>query len=192
MKKLYIFEKSIFSERLNFIGLTEDSNKFKVLERIINNNRKKNKRSYVEKQPHAIQVIVLAYIICQNKIALFTKREIKADKRFHNKTVTWVGGHLQSLDLEDEGKSTVMKSMLNCLQREISEEINLSLDIRPIYKGLTYDRTNSKSLQHMGVVFQIDLKDEKIMKSIDNKTFRELSGQENEIEFVEFKPEISL
>jgi predicted NUDIX family phosphoesterase/thymidylate kinase len=184
-EEILYFEKSLFVERLNFVGLSEDNNKFKVLERIINKNSKKDKRSYVETQTNAIQVIVLAYIICKNKIALFTKREIKADKRFHNKKIIWIGGHLQAFDIENEGKSTVMQSMLNCLQRELLEEISLSLDIRPVYKGLTYDQTNSKSLQHIGVVFQIDLKDEKIMNSINCKTFKELSGQEIEIEFID-------
>ncbi|MBU2628819.1 MAG: hypothetical protein KKE61_09385, partial [Proteobacteria bacterium] len=187
-EEILFFNKSLFAERLNFSGLTNDVNKFKVLERIIKTNSDKDKRSFVENQPHSIQIIVMAYIVCNKKIALFTKREITADKRFHNKRIAWIGGHLQSADIEENGEKTVLKSMLNCLQREIFEEISLSLDSRPVFKGLTYDRTNSKSLQHLGVVFQIDLKDEKIMNSINLKAYKELSGQEIEIEFVDLTP----
>ena len=104
-EEILYFDESLFTERLDFSGITKDYNKFKVLERIVKSNFGKARRSFVESQSSFIQVVVIAYVVCNDKVALFTKKENGIERRFHDKKMVWLGGHLQS-DLPPQNETT--------------------------------------------------------------------------------------
>jgi predicted NUDIX family phosphoesterase/thymidylate kinase len=182
---LVVIPKAKFLERLNIAGFIKEKNKYKTLERLLKVYSTTQRRSIVEEDTQKLQIVVCSVIKYKNRIALFEKNEIRGDKRLHKKNMIWLGGHLHRSDIESEDKFTLRKSLINCLNREIEEEIQISTNLNPIFKGLVYDKTHSKSLLHLGIVFQIELKDLDIFRSINLQTFFELSGQSN---FVEFFP----
>lgn len=186
-EEIIVFSKELINKRLNFHGFDNNRNKFKVLERLSNKKSIIMRRSDAESNSSVIQAVVISYITYKNQICLFTKHEKFGNKRLHNKKIIWLGGHLQKIDLENLNDCTLQKSITNCLAREIEEEIQISIDVKPKYTGLVYDKTNPKSLQHIGIVFSIDIKDEKVFNSLNGKTFIELSGQGLSLDFVPAK-----
>lgn len=185
-EQLLTISKKDFKEKLDLIGFNRERPKFATLERIIEKNKKIIRRKEAELSDSVIQIIVCSVFTYKNQIAIITKKEV-GDKRLHNKKMIWAGGHLQFNDFDEYPELTILKSMKNCLKRELEEEFEIDYDSepKPILKGLVYDNTHPKSLKHLGVVFQIDIKDEFMMRSLNNRYFKELSGQGNHIEFVE-------
>jgi len=141
--------KQLFNNRLDILGLDNNKNKFKTLERIIKNDKIINRRSMSENDVGQIQIVVIGILTYDDNIAVFTKKEISERNRFHNKNTVWIGGHLQNTDIDNDEDITVLKSMTNCLRREIEEEIHFQFDTTPTLQGLVYDKTHSKSLQHL-------------------------------------------
>jgi len=185
-EELLTIPKKEFNEKLDFIGFESERSKFQILERIIMKNKKIVRRKDAEISDELVQIIVCSVFTYKNQIAIITKKEI-GDKRLHNKKMIWAGGHLQFNDIDDYPELTLLKSMKNCLRRELEEEFEIDYDSEPtpLWKGIVFDNTHHKSLRHLGVVFQIDIKDEFMMRSLNNRTFKELSGQGNHIEFVD-------
>jgi len=188
-EKLILIPQSEFKKRLSIVGFNNERNQFKILERIINSHSEIQRRSIAENDTKKLQLIVCTVITFNNQIALFTKHEIRSDKRFHNKNMVWIGGHVHNSDIDDSSKVTLQKTVTNCLIREIEEEIQLPVNINPVFKGLVYDNTSSRSLQHLGIVFEIELRNINTYKAINLKTFTELSGQSITIEFVPLEKE---
>ena len=183
-EEIIVFPNKFFTSRLNFLGFERDRNKLKVLERILTNHAKVKRRSDAESDINFIQPVIITLLTYKNKICVFMKHEKIGNKRLHNKRMLWLGGHLQKVDIDELPVRTFQKSVTNCLMREIEEEIQISLEIKPKFEGLVYDKTHPKSLQHLGVVFSIELKDKKIFDSINGKTFVELSGQGITLNFI--------
>ncbi|NLT50787.1 MAG: hypothetical protein GXX85_07735 [Ignavibacteria bacterium] len=185
-EELITIPKEHFKDKLDNIGFEKDRNKFQTLERIIKKHQKIVRRKDAEEDIGLVQIIVCAILTYKNKIAIVTKNEI-GNRRLHNKKMIWAGGHLQFNDADEYPELTILKSMKNCLKRELQEEFEMDYDtdITSNWKGIVYDNTHPKSLLHLGVVFQIDIKDEFMMRTLDKKNFRELSGQGNYIEFVD-------
>jgi predicted NUDIX family phosphoesterase len=186
-EKLIVIPKKVFNKRLEIVGINIDRNQFKILERIIDTHSIVQRRSSAEEDQNNIQLVVCTVIKYNNTIAIFKKHEIKSDKRFHQKEMLWIGGHVHSTDKRKLDNWTLQKTITKCLKREIEEEIQLPVNTSPIFKGLVYDQTSSRSLQHLGIVFEINLKDINLYRSIDKKSFTELSGQSISVEFVTLK-----
>ena len=172
---LLVLPVQFFEDKKQLILKSIFSDKYLMYER----------RSIVENDYNKIQIVVCAYFEYDNKIAVFTKYETDTNQRFHEKKMIWVGGHLQNIDIENINESTPEKILANCLAREIYEELEMSLDITPVYKGVVYDKTNRKSYQHLGIVFKVKLKDDYQYKTLNNKRFTELSGQSINVQFVD-------
>lgn len=182
-ERLVLISKEDFKDRMQFVGFNQDRRIYEVLERVLKTKKYTKNRSDSEADNSSIQIVVVCVITYQNQIAIFKKIEVSSDKRLHEKQMVWIGGHLQSSDLENE-EHTVYKSMLNCLNRELNEEIEFALESNMKLKGLVYDNTHQRSTQHLGVIFSVELKNEFVYKSLADKVFKEMSGQATEISFV--------
>lgn len=173
-----------YKKRMNIIGFEKDKNKLKILERLLKRYAIAQRRSIAEEDEQKLQIVVCSVIRYEDKIALFTKYEVHSNNRFHGKDMIWLGGHLHESDLDNKEDITLKKSLSNCLIREIEEEIQISNIPNPIFKGIVYDMTHTKSLRHLGIVFQIELKDPDVFNSINLKKPTEPPGQSIRIEFV--------
>jgi len=189
-EQLITIPRDAYTDKINILGYSGDRSNLAALERVIKQNKIVKRRSEAEESQDVIQLVVCTVITYKNLIAIITKKEI-GDKRLHDKKTIWAGGHFQHDDADEYPELTVLKSMKNCLRRELAEEFELDYDSEPtpIWRGLVYDNTHHNSVKHLGVVFQVDIKDEIMMKSLNNRLFSELSGQGNFIEFVELKQE---
>lgn len=183
-EKLITIPLAEFNRKLDTQGFDGDRNKYTSLERVIENKKKILSRSVAEESSDHVQIVVCAMLRYEDSMAVFTKTEKSEKARLHKKRMIWIGGHLQSSDSDLAESETQMQSMKRCILREIEEELEQSIDRPLVFKGLVYDRTHSRSLQHLGVVFQIDIKSEQMMKSLNNRTIFERSGQGVHIEFV--------
>lgn len=183
-EKLVVLPKAKFLKSLNIAGFTKEKNKYQILQRLLKLYSTTQRRSIAEEDTQKLQIVVCSVIKYENQIAIFEKHEIHGDKRLHKKNMIWLGGHLHRSDIDNEDKSTLHKSLINCLNREIEEETQIPDNLNPIFKGLVYDKTHGKSLLHLGIVFQIELKNLNIFRSINFQTFHELSGQSHFVEFI--------
>lgn len=186
-EKIIVIPQEKYKKHLNIIGFEKGKNRFKILERLLNKYATAQRRSIVEEDKQKLQIVVCSIIRYEDKIALFTKHEIHSDKRFHGKNMIWLGGHLHESDIDNKENITLQKSVTNCLIREIEEEIQIAPKRKPVFKGVVYDKTHTKSLRHLGIVFQIELKDPNIFNSINLKTLTEPPGQSITIEFIPLK-----
>lgn len=181
---LAVIDRAQFDERLSINGFSSDKNEFRVLARLLTNNKTVMKRRRAEDATDMLQIVACAIIKYENQIAVFQKLERSQQNRLHEKRMIWVGGHLQAADFNERDGHTPLEAMKSCLKRELEEELEQTIERPMPLRGLVYDRTNPRSLQHLGVVFEIELNNEYTKKALDGRIIRELSGQGVEIKFV--------
>ena len=191
-EEIFLINKSDLKNLLNSSSkFSESKNDLNKIQNVFTNKSYTfMSRSKAEDDSSFLQIIVCSYITHRDSIMVFRKKEIDKNNRLHNKQVIWIGGHLQKKDLESNTK--IHDIFYKCLKREIHEEITLDLDdkFKPEYKGMVYDKSHTKSLLHLGIVYHIKLKDDFNISNLDNKTFKELSGQEIDIELIPLKSEL--
>jgi predicted NUDIX family phosphoesterase len=182
---------NILREKLDFVGFESNKELLKMLIKQILIHPQHLKRSIVESDQTKVQIVVCTIIKCGTNILLFKKKEISADQRFNDKHMIWIGGHLRKDDYIDMSPPNVEKAFKSCLRRELEEEINYCGNAELEFKGLVYDKTNFRSLQHLAVVYIMNIKDISVMQSLHKKTFRELAGQQLEAEFIDLSEQNS-
>ncbi len=188
-EELVLIPKESYDKRINLIGFSEERKHFKTLERIVKNEFSLIKRSIAENETEYIQLISCVILKHKNKIAVFTKIEDSEKKRLHNKQMIWVGGHLQCDDVDELKNLTLNQSLINCLKRELDEELQLEITKRPTYKGLVYSTTHPKSIIHLGIVYEYEINDDFLVKSLDQKTIIERTGKGSYVEFISLNQE---
>lgn len=108
-------------------------------------------RDSVEEDPTWKQVI--PYIVITKNNQVFTTLRLKqsAEKRLHGKLSIGVGGHINP---RDSVSSKSPYNIVNCAQRELSEEVNINPWTGTLYPiGIVNHDRNSVGSVHMGIVF---------------------------------------
>jgi predicted NUDIX family phosphoesterase/thymidylate kinase len=116
-------------------------------------------RNFVEKEEY-IQPIPIAVITNKSlsKILLVKKKSktLEKDSPEKNKVLLYVGGHIRNEDDNEWGFFNVVK---NTLERELEEELNLSLRLDQYIEipYIIYDPTKERSKKHVAICFIIKL-----------------------------------
>ena len=136
----------------NKISLKNGLNSIDVLKNIDVNF---GDRDIIENRNDVIQIICAGVIISNDGQILIVKKSSKAtgsNSPEKNKTLLYVGGHLDVSDISKDNFHTFMLGM----KREIQEETGLNILDKDINNPiLTYTPINEKSSRHLGVIFPI-------------------------------------
>jgi predicted NUDIX family phosphoesterase len=120
------------------------------------------KRSEAELRYDIIQLISV-YVVRHYQHFLTYKRTRRLPEgRLHDTYSCFFGGHLTASDLMPLFRFSDPEQALYLLDRELSEELRLDTEPRAmIFKGLLYDPRTDVSKQHVGIVFCVDLHDQR-------------------------------
>ena len=167
--------------RYDFVGFRADKNNLKIIENLLVNNSTINNRSKIEHDNSLIQVIVIGIVEYKDSLMTVVKYEANEESRFHEKRLLWVGGHYRN---QDYTENTNTKSFLNCLKREVNEELFINNYKEPDFVGIVYDNTNTRSTQHLGIIYKIEIEDENIFRELNGQTISENTKQKHYISFI--------
>lgn len=112
-------------------------------------------RDIVEDRIDVVQPVCAGVIITKNNKVLIINKNSKSTGKVSpekDKTLLYVGGHLDISDISNSNISTLKNGM----KREILEELGLeAIDIDINEPIVTYTPTSEKSSKHLGVIFPI-------------------------------------
>ena len=141
------------------ISLQDGVNSIEVLENV---EIKYGDRDLIENRNDVIQPICAGVVMTQDKQVLIVnknKNSTSEESPERNKTLLYVGGHL---DISDKVESN-LQTFISGLKREILEEIELMIKDDEIASPiLVYNNTPEKASKHLGIIFPVIIE-----KSID-------------------------
>jgi len=171
--KLHIMEKIGFIEKEK-ISLRDG---FNSIDRLKNVEIKYADRDLVEERNDVVQLICAGVIMTtDNQILIVNKSKESTGEQSpeRNKTLLYIGGHL---DISDNSESN-MQTFKAGLKREIIEEIGLNIKDDEICSPfVTYTSTPEKSAKHLGIIFPVVIEKSFDVSFIDGKSkFVNISG----------------
>ena len=112
-------------------------------------------REFVEQLKSFVQPICAAMILTKNGKILTVNKTAKSTGKISpekDKTLLYVGGHLDISDENDDLFETFKSGM----KREVLEELNLKISDKQIKNPVVvYTPTSTKSSRHMGIIFPV-------------------------------------
>lgn|GEM_PF-549530 len=134
-------------------------------------------RGEVEMNPDYKQIITYA-VITNNDKYLATKR-LKGDERLRSQISLGVGGHISPEDYSDIS----IEFISNALKREMKEEIDISAatDMDISFLGLINDNSIEVSQDHLGLVFNIEIKSIQPIKIKETEKLEAIFMSRNEV-----------
>lgn len=129
-------------------------------------------------------VQALPIIVVRNKkgdILQLRRKEKSADNPLHEKIVIWAGGHVRRED-EDNGNP-----ILQCILRESSEELRLSLEEKEVKLiGSIYADIGKRTSNHVAIVYEWRTDKEDVNVALCSAEFFERRGTSLSGKFINF------
>ena len=132
---------------------------------------------------------IIPYVVVKYKDKILTTKRLQGDERLVGQYSIGTGGHVNPVDLSIKDSIDIYQTILNCIQRELSEETNLD-NFRPYslqYVKCFIDDSADVSRVHVCILYTYDLTKEEY----DNFSIRETDKLEGEFlipnEFTEDK-----
>ena len=117
-------------------------------------------REIVEEYSHVVQPVCAGAIITKTGKVLVVNKTAKSTGKISpekNKTLLYVGGHLDSEDYT----GCTYETLVHGMRREILEELGFKVKMEEIGKPIvTYTPTSEKSAKHMGIIFPVIIEKE--------------------------------
>jgi predicted NUDIX family phosphoesterase len=125
-------------------------------------------RSKAEYDENYLIPIPCALVMFQERILILRRKEPGHD--LHDTFAIWAGGHVMESD------SSHQNIVLNCLRRELNEELLIQgeCELRPI--GIVRTDQNERASRHIGVVYTARLSNDHVALSLRQREFREKRG----------------
>ena len=123
---------------------------------LIKDNLTSMERDLAETDNSFKQIIPYLFIEFEDKILTYERTKKQSESRLHNKLSIGIGGHINPID--DFMDSDII---IECLKREINEEIDIELINDPIFIGIINDDLSEVGKVHLGLVFKAKAKTEK-------------------------------
>lgn len=94
---------------------------------------------------------VIPYLVVQYKdeLLLYKRTKKQTESRLHEKLSLGIGGHINPID-----STLVSDTIIECLKRELAEEVSIELATEPEFMGFINDDTNEVGQVHLGLVFK--------------------------------------
>ena len=117
---------------------------------------------------------IIPYVVVKYKDKILTTKRLQGDERLVGQYSIGTGGHVNPVDLSIKDSIDIYQTILNCIQRELSEETNLD-NFRPYslqYVKCFIDDSADVSRVHVCILYTYDLTKEEY----DNFSIRETSS----------------
>ncbi|MEK7448699.1 MAG: hypothetical protein AAB019_04360 [Planctomycetota bacterium] len=153
-------------------------------------------RSPVEINPDLKQIIPYLIVSCNDKILTLHRQSAQTEKRLHDKYSIGVGGHINPVELKsqitnlsaqsdgvripsDKSQKNATNIIEKGLERELHEELHVNCSYQHKLVGFLNDDSNAVGQVHFGLVFKVEVADEKSVtvaeKELMNGQFMTLS-----------------
>jgi predicted NUDIX family phosphoesterase len=177
-----VFPTLLLNQIENFQGLSFDLDKYSD---IIHNpkNHFFIKRIDAETNPEYKQLIPYAILHCGEKILIYRRGKLLAEKRLHGNYSLGVGGHIS---VSDPGLFGTTYE--DGLKREINEEVHIESRYTQRIVALLNDDSNDVGKVHLGIVHVLTLEKPMVQpkeKSINETKFADLKELQDRIETFE-------
>lgn len=133
----------------------KDKDGFNSIETLQNYTVKYGYRPALEERDDVIQPICAGVILTQDhQVLIVNKSKASTGKNSpeKNKTLLYIGGHL---DVSDDAQSN-LQTFVQGMKRELLEETGLEIKDSNIFKPiLTYTPISEKSARHLGIIFPV-------------------------------------
>lgn len=101
------------------------------------------------------QIIPYILVVANKTILRYVRGKAEGEVRLHGRRTVGVGGHINSSDSLN-GQGGGLPAFLNCMTRELNEELGLSEISLPAYPvGYINDNTTPVGKVHLGVVYAL-------------------------------------
>ena len=144
-------------------------------------------RDEVEKAPEFKQIVSCAVVYSDNKILCIRRTRKSTRRALALRWTVMIGGHVD--DLDEESKSPI----LNCLLRELREELGVIPINVPELIGIVYDPATPVGRLHLGIVYKAKIASDqiKVSANYDNTEFVN-SDKNNVYSLMDYNQIISL
>lgn len=120
------------------------------------------RRAEAEARYDIIQLISVYVVRHMQEFLTYKRTRRLPEGRLHDRYSCFFGGHLTAMDLMPLFRFSDPEQALFLLDRELSEELRLSKKPESMnFRGLLYDPRTDVSKQHIGIVFCVDVADQK-------------------------------
>lgn len=127
-----------------------------------------NRTRELEDDPSWLQLIPYGVLACQGKV--FAYRRVQgSEDRLAGKLSLGVGGHCNPIDAR--GKAPGPTCLVDCLRREIDEEVMPARGFSIELAGLLADDSSPVNRVHLGVVYRVTLEDQRIVPAEEIEPF---------------------
>ena len=124
-------------------------------------------RDEIEEDINYRQIIPYCLLKYGGRYVLFERLKKQSEVRLHSKLSLGAGGHINNQDDANEPS----KIIENCIKRELDEEILVNYDMTKdiTYVGVINDALSEVSMSHLGLLFEINLRDDNFQVREKNK-----------------------
>lgn len=160
IEQILVIPTAVFHQCGHFQGFTDDTARY--LHRILDPNVTQYlPRDQMEEDPDYKQLIpycIFRHTDDDGNVSIFqyTRGSGQGEARLHTKCSVGIGGHISSLDADDD--SPYDKGM----QRELNEEVSIGCPFDQHCVGLINDDENEVGKVHLGVVHIFDVADQAV------------------------------
>lgn len=154
-EQILVIPTSVFHQCGHFQGFSDDTTRYlhRILDPEVTQYRP---RDQMEQDPSFKQLIpycIFRHTADDRSVSLFqyTRGKGQGEARLHAKGSVGIGGHISSLDADDD--SPYNKGM----QRELDEEVTIGCEFDQHCVGLINDDENEVGKVHLGVVHIFDV-----------------------------------
>lgn len=160
---------SAHSLNLPEAGFVRDQNSTANFVNAVNEQKRFMARSLAEHNPGFIQPIPCAMLRFGNKVLILKRK--KRSHPLHDTYAVWAGGHVSE---SDDDPNILIKT----LERELAEEVFIkdTFELNKTPLGLLRTNEDARASRHVGVLFEITLRNEEVALALDQKEFRETRG----------------
>lgn len=170
-EKIFVLPKEILIDIGIRGGFISDSNIIGKLLKVISDKPLFLDRARIESNLNYVQLIPIVYFQYNGRFLLLRRKEEDPRDRMHERYVIWAGGHIREQD------NTENNTILNCLMRELNEELYIKSVPTPELVGVVLDTSSVRSACHVGIVYKMLLDNPDIAISMNQKEFKESKGK---------------
>jgi predicted NUDIX family phosphoesterase len=167
-ESLCVLHRSKLPMELPVRGFALDHEVAEALVNSINASGEFVPRSKAEYDENYLIPIPCALVMFREHILILRRKEEGHD--LHDTYAIWAGGHVLESDFDHQN------IVLNCLRRELKEELWIrgEYELRPI--GIVRTDQNERASRHIGVVYTARLSNDRVALSLDQREFWEKRG----------------
>ncbi len=181
MQQIAVVDRAL----VHFVGLMSDDDLLEGTRKSLERAVRFVQRELAESNYQLKQIVPYGVIRCSDSVLLLRRNSTSNNAEIANKFSIGVGGHAEPRDAAGMGQSIFM----NCLKREIREEILLQGEAKFRLIGFINDEESYLGALHLAVIYLVDVTEPaaKIRTTTEGNEFKSSKGKSMSGTFVPVK-----